>query len=359
VLVDLDSQGSASWRRLRDGLVMSQDALAATRRPPRRGRIRNPHPPSAGLFLLGAISVAALLGQEAFILLAGDRPALQMWSTVFVAIVLQALPFLGLGVLVSAAIASFVPDGVFERALPRRGVLAVPMAGVAGAALPGCECASVPFAGRMISRGVAPSAALAFMLSSPAINPVVLVATAVAFPHDPSMVLARCAASLGTALVVGWLWARFGRSDWLRVPRRIHARGGSRWETFRLTVQHDMLHAGGFLVVGALFAATFNVALDPTWSVLVAGIPVVSVLILAGLAVLLAVCSEADAFVATSFTGFSPTAKLAFMVVGPVVDIKLLAMQTGTFGRGFAQRFAPITFAVALAMSLLVGGALL
>jgi hypothetical protein len=120
-----------------------------------------------------------------------------------------------------------------------------------------------------------------------------------------------------------------------------------------------MLHAAGFLVVGALFAATLNVALDPTWSVAIAGVPVVSVLLLAGLAVLLAVCSEADAFVAASFTGFSPTAKLAFMVVGPVVDIKLMAMQTGTFGRSFAQRFGPVTFAVAVVMSLLVGWILL
>lgn len=340
---------------------MSQDPLAVQlhqhqRRPAQRREVK---PPATALYMLVGITVAALLGQQVFILLAGERPALQMWSTVFVAIVLQALPFLGLGVLVSSAIATFVPDRVFERALPRRGVLAVPVAGVAGAALPGCECASVPFAGRMVTRGVAPSAALAFMLSSPAINPVVLVATAVAFPHEPEMVVGRCAASLGTALVVGWLWARFGHDTWLRAPRKVHSHDGSRWETFRLTVQHDMLHAGGFLVVGALFAATLNVAIDPTWSVLVAGIPVVSVLILAGLAVLLAVCSEADAFVAASLTGFSPTAKLAFMVVGPVVDIKLMAMQAGTFGRSFAQRFAPLTFAVAVVMSLLVGAVLL
>jgi uncharacterized membrane protein YraQ (UPF0718 family) len=173
------------------------------------------------------------------------------------------------------------------------------------------------------------------------------------------MVLARCAASLGTALVVGWLWARFGRTEWLRMPRVIHADGGSPWETFRLTVQHDLLHAGGFLVVGALFAATLNVAIDPMWSLAVAGIPVVSVLVLAGLAILLAVCSEADAFVAASLTGFSSTAKLAFMVVGPVVDIKLMAMQAGTFGRDFAQRFAPLTLVVAVGMSLLVGAVLL
>jgi uncharacterized protein len=73
----------------------------------------------------------------------------------------------------------------------------------------------------------------------------------------------------------------------------------------------------------------------------------------------LAICSEADAFVAASLTQFSPTARLAFMVVGPVVDVKLVALQAGTFGRGFALRFAPATFAVAMAMAALVGWGLL
>jgi uncharacterized membrane protein YraQ (UPF0718 family) len=55
--------------------------------------------------------------------------------------------------------------------------------------------------------------------------------------------------------------------------------------------------------------------------------------LLALLAVVLCVCSEADAFVAASLSGFSPTARLAFMVVGPMVHLKLTALQAGTFGR--------------------------
>ncbi|WP_211177856.1 permease [Pseudonocardia acidicola] len=320
---------------------------------------RNPPPLPAAPFLLVGLGVAALIGQFAFEVLVGTNEAMQTWSTIFVAIVLQAIPFLVLGVVLSAAISAFVPEGAINRALPRRPALAVPVAGLAGAALPGCECASVPVAGRMIADGVSSPAALTFLLSAPAVNPVVLVATAVAFPQAPGIVLARFVASLALAMVMGWLWSRFGRPEWLRPPRRIHIEGGSRWQNFRLTAQHDFLQAGGFLVVGALFAATLNVAVDPNWSSAVAGDPVVSVLVLGLLAVLLAVCSEADAFVVASLTGFSMTAKLAFMVVGPAVDLKLIAMQAGTFGRRFAVRFAPATFAAAIALSLLVGGLLL
>ncbi|WP_407659304.1 hypothetical protein [Jiangella rhizosphaerae] len=76
---------------------------------------------------------------------------------------------------------------------------------------------------------------------------------------------------------------------------------------------------------------------------------------LAGLAVLLALCSEADAFVAASLSQFSLTARLVFLVVGPAVDIKLIALQAGTFGRGFALRFAPLTFVVAVSSALVAG----
>lgn len=73
-------------------------------------------------------------------------------------------------------------------------------------------------AGALVRRGVTPAAALAFLLSAPAINPIVLTATAVAFPRDPQMVIARFVASLLAACAMGWLWQRLGRTNWLRPP---------------------------------------------------------------------------------------------------------------------------------------------
>jgi uncharacterized membrane protein YraQ (UPF0718 family) len=233
----------------------------------------------------------------------------------------------------------------------------VPVASAAGVVLPGCECASVPVASSLIGRGVTPAAAFAFLLSAPAVNPIVLVSTAVAFPGNPAMVLARLVASLVTAAVMGWLWLRWGKDEWLKLPkgRTGHQEGGSRWDEFRLGFQHDFLHAGGFLVLGAMAAATFNVAVPNSVLDHFAGSPWLSVLFLTGLAIVLAVCSEADAFVAASLTGFSPTARLAFMVVGPMVDVKLIALQAGTFGRGFAVRFSSVTTVVALLTCVVTG----
>ncbi|MBA6436893.1 permease [Streptomyces sp. GMR22] len=325
---------------------------------------------SGGLRTAARVAVQALIAGAPVVLLGGvaivlgpdittalDDRAVAAWRTVFTAIVIQGVPFLLLGTVVSAAISAFVPAWVFTRVLPRNPALAVPVAGAAGVVLPGCECASVPVAGSLMRRGVAPAAALAFLLSAPAINPIVLVATYVAFPGNPEMVAARLIASLLTSVAMGWLWIRAGREEWLRLPKGPvgHAPGASRAEEFRVSLQHDFLHAGGFLVVGAAAAATFNVTVPHSVLRLFSDSLWLSLPMLGLLAVVLAVCSEADAFVAASLSGFSPTARLAFMVVGPMVDLKLIALQSGTFGRAFAVRFSSATWVVAVACSALVG----
>ncbi|WP_431908991.1 permease [Amycolatopsis thermoflava] len=304
--------------------------------------------------LLCTVLLAAMLSQSVLVDLF-DAPMLRTGSTVFIAVVVQALPFLVLGVLLSGAITAYLPPDRLRRLLPRRAAWGVPVAGLAGAALPGCECASVPVARRLMQQRVAPAVALAFLLASPAINPIVLVTTAVAFPGRPEMALARFLGSLGTAVVTGWLWQRFGRADWIaeRALRRLpDAEGQSRWRVFTETARHDLVEAGGFLIVGGLAAAALNVLVPPAWLDAVGGQLALGIIVMALLAVILALCSEADAFVAASLTAIPLVPKLVFLVVGPVVDLKLIALQAGTFGRAFALRFAPLTFLVAIACAL-------
>ncbi|MFL6072070.1 MAG: permease [Mycobacteriales bacterium] len=329
--------------------------------PPEQGRVagRPPWPewvPGAGL-----VAAAVLLLRPDLKPL-WDTGAAKTWLTVFVSVVVQAIPFLTLGVVVSAALAVLVPADLLARLVPRRAGVAVPLAGAAGALLLGCECGSVPIAGRLLARGVPAGVALAFLLSAPAINPVVLVATAVAFPGQPEMVVARLLASLAVSVLTGLLWTRLGRlPGWLpRVAARRAAAGdGPRWAALATAAREDFIQAGGFLVVGSLTSATLNVTLPRGFLTGLGGQGVLSVAVLGLFAVLLAICSEADAFIAASFTAFSPTARLAFMVVGPAIDVKLFALQVGVFGRSFAVRFAPVVLAVALLASLGVGAVLL
>ena len=313
---------------------------------------------SQSRLLPGTIGAA---GVVAALLLVRDDPALQTWATVALAVVLQALPFLVLGVVISGTIAAFVPAGALPRLLPRRPLLSVPVAGVAGLVLPGCECSSVPVAGRLVSAGAPPAAAFTFMLAAPAINPVVVVATAVAFPGTPEVVVARVLASLLAAIVVGLVWSRWGPSlehctshdHGLAVGTR------ARLAALRTGLVDDFAAAAGWLVLGAALAATLQVVVPRSLLDGLASSPVLSVVALATLAVLLAVCSEADAFVAAGLSQFSLSARLAFLVVGPMVDVKLVALQAGTFGWKFVLRFAPLAFLTAVGSAVLVAAVLL
>lgn len=297
-----------------------------------------------GILVLG-LATAPLLSRAG-----ADVSKFQSATTIFVSVFVQAMPFLVLGVLVSGAIAAFVSPTLLQRVLPDSTAGAICVAGAAGMAVPGCECGSVPASRRLIDHGAPGAAALTFMLAAPAINPVVLVATAVAFAGEPAMVAARFTGSLMTALITGAIWARIGRPEWLtpRPVRHTHGADGTRWTVFTEAARHDLLQAGSFLVVGAAVAAVLRLLVPPWIYETLAGNIVLSIVVCALLAVILALCSEADAFVAASMSALPLLPRLVFLVVGPAVDIKLFAMQIGSFGRAFAFRFAPVTLLVAI-----------
>ncbi len=311
--------------------------------------------PTSTEALLAGLLLCAMLGVWLRDRVAGSV-TLATAGTVFCGVFVQALPFLVLGVLVSGLIAAYLSPERLARWLPRRHGAAVLAAGIAGAALPGCECGSVPVARRLFGDGAVGAAALAFMLSAPAINPVVLVATAVAFPGQPRMVIARCVASLATALIMGAAWSRFGRPAWITQPvQRSDDETESRWTVFSEAARHDFLQAASYLVIGAAAAAVLRVVIPPWVFEHVAGHLIVGVIAMALLAFVLSLCSEADAFVAASLTMVPLVPRLVFLVVGPAVDVKLVAMQTGLFGRAFALRFAPLTLVVATTAATVVG----
>lgn len=297
-------------------------------------------------------------------------PALQTWCTMFVAIVLQAIPFLVLGVVLAAVVSEFVTEPVLRRVLPRHPLAAVPAAGLAGMALPGCECASVPIAASLLRNGAVPAAAFTFLLAGPAINPVVLVATSMAFPGRPEFVAARFVASLLASLVIGWLWALRGSAVPLRVRERrdghhhhdAHSADAKRWGRllgFVAEARHEFVHTGGFLVIGAGIAASVNTFLPRDDLTALGSHQLLSIAVMAGFAFVVAMCSEADAFVAASLTAFSDVARLTFLVVGPAIDVKLVTLHAGHFGRRFAMVFGPLVFLVATASAVLVGQVLL
>ena len=169
------------------------------------------------------------------------------------------------------------------------------------------------------------------------------------------MVWARLIASLLAVVTTCWLWIAVGNQESMK-PQDGHQHGDlPRATVFRETAMHDLQQAGGFLVLGAAVAAAFKVLVPVGVLGFLIDNPWIAVLVMALMAIVLSLCSEADAFVVSSFSAISPTAQLAFLVVGPMVDIKLFAMQSGAFGVRFATRFMPLTLLCCIVASVMVG----
>jgi hypothetical protein len=330
------------------------DVLVPETAPREPLRIATPRTALAIVLLLALAAVGLRLSNP-------QRVAwIQTFFVIFGSLVIQALPFVLIGAFAAAVIEVFVPVGALERLAELPRPLQLPAAGLAGIAFPICECGSVPVARRLVRKGLLPSAAVTFMLAAPIVNPVVIASTFVAYRGRTSlwtMVIGRFTLGLLVAIAVGWVMGHVSQEELLkpdpeeaRAHPREPGRPEPRWRQFFLHMGNDFLFMGRFLVLGATLAAVVQTFLPATITAKVAGLPILSIIVMIGLAFVLSLCSESDAFIAASFVQFAPSAQLAFLVFGPMVDFKLGALYAGTFRRGFLR-----TVIVAAAACTLVG----
>jgi uncharacterized protein len=311
------------------------------------------------ILVLAALAGVALLART---LSGAGIGAARTFLLVFGSLLVEALPFILLGAAVSALIEVFVPASVFARLarLPRG--LQMPVAGLGGFAFPVCECGSVPVARRLLLKGLHPSAAVTFMLAAPILNPVVLLATGIAYRGRDvmwPMLIGRAGLGLVVAMAVGWVVGSKPRAELLRPDRgpevQEHEHGGTaegRWARYFGQLADDFTMLTRYLVAGAGVAAALQTFLPQDVIGRVATTPVLDVLALMVLAAALSLCSESDAFVAASFVQFGMASQLGFLVAGPMIDAKLVALYGGTFGRGFVRTVVIVVFSVTLAGAL-------
>jgi uncharacterized membrane protein YraQ (UPF0718 family) len=226
-------------------------------------------------------------------------------------------------------------------------------------AFPVCECGSVPVARRLIERGIKPAAGLAFMLASPILNPIVLWSTYVAYRGRGigwEMVGGRAAAGLLVATAAGWALGGPTAAETLRKlslsTSHSQTDRASRARSFVDHVTGDFLFMGKFVVLGAALAAGLQTLIPQSIVSGVARTPLVGTLALMGIAFVLSLCSEADAFVAVSFTQFPIGSQLSFLVFGPIVDAKLTLLYGAVFKNRFVLRLVVVVVPLVLAASL-------
>ena len=253
------------------------------------------------------------------------------------------MPFLVIGALFSATIEVFVSTERLLRCIPKSLVGGIALGIGAGFVLPTCECGVVPIVRRLMHKGVPPFIAIAYMLAAPIVNPVVLASTYLAFRGSLTMVLARIMLAAIVATVLG-LYARSlpnvllnGKDSGNGSQAHDHDHSG---QSFLQKIRSVMIHTaqefldmGKFLIIGAMAAASFKTLLPEDIMSFFSGNLVLSIMGMMILAILLSICSEADAFVAASFQTFPAGAHLAFVAVGPMVDLKLIGMYAVTFHR--------------------------
>jgi uncharacterized protein len=263
---------------------------------------------------------------------------LQM-NTIFISILIEALPFILLGVLLSGIIQIFVTEEMMARIIPKNKILAVFSAAFIGAIFPACECGIVPITRRLMAKGVPLYAAIPFMLTGPVINPIVLFSTFIAFGNNWDMVLYRGGIALLVALIVGGLLSIQFKDSQLKNDVADHVHRKSFKGKFIGMLKHsidELFSVGKFLILGAFVAALIQTTVKTSTLLDIGQGPLSSNLVMMGLAYVLSLCSEADAFVAASFRStFSTGSLVAFLVFGPMLDIKNTLMLLGTFKAKF------------------------
>ncbi len=304
------------------------------------------------LWWIVALAVAAILlvavlgtGQDA-------GTILSIFSTRFLGIFIEAVPFLLLGTLVSGVIESFLTPEDIARVVPRNPFLATIAGAFLGFAFPVCECGVVPVVRRLFNKGLPMWVGITFLLAAPVINPVVLVSTFVAFGFGPVFV-GRMLITFVVSIGVGMVFALGARpQDVLQPSALMPIMGGSGQITLSSPPQtirkplrvglldalgnanHEFFEMGRYLIVGSMLAALMQTLVSQEVLLALGRGPVISVVVMILVAFVLSVCSTVDAFLALAFVGtFTTGSILTFLTFGPMVDIKSTLMFMGVFKR--------------------------
>lgn len=274
---------------------------------------------------------------------------LQM-SMIFLSIVIEALPFVLLGCIISGALHVYLTPERVKKFLPNNKFLSILVGSTMGIFFPSCECGIVPIVNQFVRKKVPTYTAFAFMLTAPIINPIVLFSTFIAFGNSWKFALLRAVGSLLVAVVVGSWLAYFYKQpilneEGLRAMQEVpvhqheHHEKTSRIHAIGHVLDHSLdefFDTGRYLMIGALLSASMQTYLPTKWILTLGSTKLLAIFVMIILAVILSLCSEADAFIGSSLLSlFGQAPVIAFLVFGPMVDIKNLLMMKRYFNTRF------------------------
>jgi uncharacterized membrane protein YraQ (UPF0718 family) len=283
----------------------------------------------------------------------------QDFLTLSISVIIESLPFVVLGIALSIVVQVWIPDHLFLKLLPKNRVGRRVVISLLGVLLPVCECGNLPLARGLIVKGLTVSESVTFLLAAPIVNPITILTTYQAFGWNDGILASRLIGGFLIANLIGWLYSRHPAQQGLLTDRfaaecRIpagHSHGDTRWQK---SVQLFVRETGVILpalFLGSVIAGLVQVAVSRQVLVTLGSNPVWSILAMMVLAFIISICSNVDAFFILPFAStFLPGAIVAFLVFGPMIDIKMIALMRTTFR---TRVLLQITLVVALSSALI------
>ena len=285
-------------------------------------------------------------------------------AIIFISIFFESLPFLLLGALISAVIETFIKDETFEKLIPKNPILGSIVGVFLGFFLPACDCAVIPVSKRLIKKKVPINVAISFMLASPIINPVVLLSTYYAFFRtNPEIFYFRLLFGIAIALIIGIIMGLIFNKKNVTLNNisceceheHLHPKGIK--YTLKSIVKHtalDMFEVVKYLMIGALIASLCQVLIPRNILTFFNDNQVFSILVLMLFAYLISLCSTSDSFVGrTLLSSFSKSSILAYLLLGPMIDIKNTFVLCGNFKKSFTITLITLIFIVIFIFSMI------
>lgn len=298
------------------------------------------------------------------------------FTIIFMSIILEAIPFVLIGAIVSSLIQLFISEKTIRKLLPKSKIKALVGAALLGIIFPVCECAIVPIMRRLVKKGVPLDVAITFMLAVPIFNPIVLLSTYYAFSNQPQMVIYRGLLGVIGAITIGFIIGRFNNKDVFKKGvlaenqaccnhdhghdhehDHEHHRSHKKRNRFVEIIDHtssEFFDVGRFLIIGAFLSSIMQTFVPREMILSIGRGQISSIIVLMIMAFALSLCSEADAFIARTFVGqFTQGSIIGFLIFGPMLDIKNTIMLSATFKTKFVVKLAIVISLVCFSLALL------
>ncbi|HHU5012057.1 TPA: permease [Streptococcus agalactiae] len=285
------------------------------------------------------------------------------WFAIFISIIIEALPFVLLGTILSGIIEVFITPDIVNKFLPKNKFLRVLFGTFVGFVFPSCECGIIPIINRFLEKKVPSYTAVPFLATAPIINPIVLFATYSAFGNSIRFLILRFVGATIVAIALGVMLAFLVDDNILKEdakPTHFHDYSDKKWyQKIFLALAHaidEFFDTGRYLVFGTLIASAMQIYLPTRVLTTIGHSPITAILVMMLLASILSLCSEADAFIGASLLstfGIAPV--MAFLLIGPMIDIKNLMMMVNSFKTRFIVQFISVSSLIIIIYCLFVG----